>query len=108
MISATEVDQDEEEGEEEVPMLHLASFAIHKLFSEWQSEGFNIPDFKIGQPVTGNAFQPVTQIQDEIMSMPQSPPSGKSELPQNALDVHPTSLLCMVRHHHSGSVVNQI
>lgn len=31
---------------EEVPMMHLASFALHKLFSEWQAEGFEIPDFK--------------------------------------------------------------
>lgn len=30
----------------EVPMMHLASFALHKLFSEWQNDGFEIPDLK--------------------------------------------------------------
>lgn len=31
----------------EVPMMHLASFALHKLFSEWQNDGFEIPDLKV-------------------------------------------------------------
>lgn len=39
------------ETAEEVPMMHLASFALHKLFSEWQAEGFEIPDFKAGGPL---------------------------------------------------------
>lgn len=34
------------DAEEEVPMMHLASFALHKLFTEWQAEGFEIPDFR--------------------------------------------------------------
>lgn len=32
-----------EEEKEDVPMLQLASFALHKLFSEWEAEGFEIP-----------------------------------------------------------------
>lgn len=28
---------------DDVPMLQLASFALHKLFSEWEAEGFEIP-----------------------------------------------------------------
>lgn len=42
-------DVEMKEGESnsvEVPMMHLASFALHKLFSEWQNEGFEIPDLK--------------------------------------------------------------
>lgn len=35
-----------ENEDEEVPMMHLASFALHKLFTEWQADGFEIPDFK--------------------------------------------------------------
>lgn len=31
----------------DVPMLQLASFALHKLFSEWESEGFEIPFPKV-------------------------------------------------------------
>jgi hypothetical protein len=32
-----------EEEKDDVPMLQLASFALHKLFAEWESEGFEIP-----------------------------------------------------------------
>lgn len=42
-----------DEEEEDVPMMHLASFALHKLFTEWEAEGFQIPDFRNtgnGQP----------------------------------------------------------
>lgn len=35
-----------DEEEEDVPMMHLASFALYKLFSEWEAEGFQIPDFR--------------------------------------------------------------
>lgn len=37
----------EEDKADDVPMLQLASFALHKLFSEWESEGFEIPLPKI-------------------------------------------------------------
>lgn len=33
----------EEDKTDDVPMLQLASFALHKLFSEWEAEGFEIP-----------------------------------------------------------------
>lgn len=89
--------QDDDETEEEVPMIHLASFAIHKLFSEWQSEGFSIPDFKIGsQPPPAGNGQQQAQIPDDRSSVSQSPPQGKSKLPPNPTFIHPTSLLCMV------------
>lgn len=38
--------KDSDSSSVEVPMMHLASFALHKLFSEWQNEGFEIPDLK--------------------------------------------------------------
>lgn len=41
-----DVDMKDETNSVEVPMMHLASFALHKLFSEWQNEGFEIPDLK--------------------------------------------------------------
>lgn len=28
---------------EDVPMMQLASYALHKLFAEWEAEGFEIP-----------------------------------------------------------------
>lgn len=33
-------------SEETVPMMHLASFALYKLFNEWESDGFEVPDLK--------------------------------------------------------------
>lgn len=35
-------------GETEVPMAQLASFALHQLYSEWEADGFEVPDFKEG------------------------------------------------------------
>lgn len=85
--------QDTEEDEAtEVPMMHLASFALHKLFSEWQAEGFEIPDFKNMQPPP----QP-GQIEEKI---PQQPLIGKTEVPEKANAMHPTTLLCMVNHNY--------
>lgn len=37
----------EEDKADDVPMLQLASFALHKLFSEWEAEGFEIPMPKV-------------------------------------------------------------
>lgn len=88
MADGTENDNDEEG---EVPMLHLASFALHKLFSEWQSEGFEIPDFKIG-----GATSPAEAIViDKAAGTPGVPPK-RNTLPDNANSMHPTTLLCMV------------
>lgn len=88
--------------ESEVPMLHLASFALHKLFSEWQSEGFEIPDFKIGgttSPVEAAA------IVDKSDRVPGVPPK-RTQLPENAQTMHPTTLLCMVSQSHFSSYLS--
>lgn len=36
----------EEEGGETLPMIQLASFALHKLFSEWEYEGHKVPQLR--------------------------------------------------------------
>lgn len=41
-----------EEEKDDVPMLQLASFALHKLFSEWEAEGFEIPLPKVNVSLT--------------------------------------------------------
>jgi len=38
-----DVNMEEANESTDVPMLQLASFALHKLFSEWENEGFEIP-----------------------------------------------------------------
>lgn len=88
------VDNEENEDEGEVPMLHLASFALHKLFSEWQSEGFEIPDFKLGTNVGA-----VGSIENMAIDKPVKPagtPTKRIQVPDNANTMHPTTLLCMV------------
>ncbi|XP_037028159.1 uncharacterized protein LOC119068607 isoform X1 [Bradysia coprophila] len=79
-------DVDMKEGEPnavEVPMMHLASFALHKLFSEWQNEGFEIPDLKSTNP------------QEKVIAPKVS--ADKSELPANHETMHPSMLLSMMR-----------
>lgn len=43
LVSESNEDVNMEEEKDDVPMLQLASFALHKLFAEWESEGFEIP-----------------------------------------------------------------
>ncbi|XP_055297939.1 double-stranded RNA-specific editase 1-like isoform X2 [Sitodiplosis mosellana] len=86
-------DAENDNDESEVPMLHLASFALHKLFSEWQSEGFEIPDFKIGGVTS--PVEPATAV-DKTDRAPGIPPK-RTQLPENANTMHPTTLLCMMR-----------
>lgn len=43
---------DENAEEEVLPMIQLASFALHKLFSEWEYEGHKVPQLK---PTSGNS-----------------------------------------------------
>jgi len=66
----------------EVPMMHLASYALHKLFSEWQNDGFEIPDLK-------------TTNKDNIV--PPKASADKSDLPPNHENMHPSMLLSMMR-----------
>jgi len=88
----TEEAETKEEPTAEVPMMHLASFALHKLFSEWQAEGFEIPDFKTGGPAIA------TDILDaEALPLAPPPPVIKTAVPENANAMHPTTLLCMMR-----------
>jgi Double-stranded RNA binding motif len=41
--STEDISMEDETDSTDVPMLQLASFALHKLFAEWESEGFEIP-----------------------------------------------------------------
>lgn len=38
---------DDDKAEDDVPMMQLASFAIYKLFTEWEAEGYEIPMPKV-------------------------------------------------------------
>ena len=83
--------EDESEGEE-VPMMHLVSFALHKLFTEWQSDGFEIPDFK----TSGNSAASVTDTNGKLDAPVKKAAPERSELPPNASLMHPSMLLLLV------------
>lgn len=75
--------------EDDVPMLHLASFALHKLFTEWESQGFHIPDFKLPNPNEDGAA-------DVVMEPEKKVPAVRTELPTGADTMHPCMLLAIV------------
>ncbi|KAJ6638462.1 hypothetical protein Bhyg_11197, partial [Pseudolycoriella hygida] len=81
--NSDDVEMKDNDSTVEVPMMHLASFALHKLFSEWQNEGFEIPDLKS------------TNQQDKVVAHKVSP--DKTELPANYETMHPSMLLSMMR-----------
>jgi hypothetical protein len=75
------------EEEEEVPMTHLASYALHKLFAEWAKEGYEVPDFRT--PI---------QIPEGVPKPPiNTPPKARIDLPANAEKTHPAMLLQVMR-----------
>lgn len=85
-------DNDDDNDAEEVPMMHLASFALHKLFSEWQADGFEIPDFKAPPQLTGQADGLFEKAANPVATTPVI----KTQIPPNADTMHPSTLLCMV------------
>lgn len=78
-----------EEGDDDVPMLHLASYALYKLFNGWQREGFDIPPIK----------PPKASVKLEAGQHPLAPKvtKTKADLPDDAADRHPTALLAFMR-----------
>lgn len=78
---------------DDVPMVNLASFAIYKLFSEWENEGFVIPEM---HPATTGG---TSDNEGAAPAGPKEPKKApiRNELPQNWEAMHPASLLCIVR-----------
>lgn len=72
---------------DDIPMVNFASFALYKLFSEWETAGYFIPDMH--PPTTADA----TTADD-----PKTPPKPtvRTELPSNYEQMHPATLLCIV------------
>uniref|UniRef100_A0A182SJ84 DRBM domain-containing protein n=1 Tax=Anopheles maculatus TaxID=74869 RepID=A0A182SJ84_9DIPT len=78
-------------GTEDLPIVHLASFAIHKLLDDWKKDGFELPN----------------TIFNTLPSSPPSPPQHHhqewrsiktvSDLPPNAPHYHPTVLFAYMR-----------
>uniref|UniRef100_A0A6M2DU56 DRBM domain-containing protein n=1 Tax=Xenopsylla cheopis TaxID=163159 RepID=A0A6M2DU56_XENCH len=84
--------------ESQIPMLHLASFALHKLFTEWQAEGYEIP--LMSKNLTGSAMnlnETQTEISIEGKDVPKKLPKMRTELPPNPESIHPAMLLSQMR-----------
>lgn len=93
MADNNESTENDDEGE--VPMLHLASFALHKLFTEWQAEGFEIPDFKVAA-LTAAAAPIENMLIDKPSAKVPNAPANRAQVPDDAASMHPTTLLCIV------------
>ncbi|XP_062139313.1 uncharacterized protein LOC133847974 isoform X1 [Drosophila sulfurigaster albostrigata] len=89
-----------ETPEDDVPMLNLASFAIYKLFAEWEREGFVVPEM---HPSSGGNSNAQSNAQDApaaaaavVPKEPKKPPV-RTELPASWETMHPATLLCVMR-----------
>lgn len=80
--------------DDDVPMLHLASFALHKLFSEWEAQGYQIPDFRIAGQSAAQSMEDIS-AQDEMAQ--KKLPKPRIELPPNAESLHPCTVLSHMR-----------
>ncbi|XP_058063892.1 double-stranded RNA-specific editase B2-like isoform X2 [Anopheles bellator] len=74
-----------------MPMMHLASFALYKLFTEWQNEGFEIPVLRSKPKVAATTA--------DTWHNPLAPkhPKTRADLPTDAATRHPTALLAYMR-----------
>ncbi|XP_073956610.1 double-stranded RNA-specific editase 1-like isoform X2 [Choristoneura fumiferana] len=97
----SESDSASQNGEAEgaLPMIQLASFALHKLFSEWEYEGVKVPQLKQhahpkDQPAgsEGECSEPMA-----VGAPRPKPPLKRKELPPNAASLHPAMLLSYMR-----------
>ena len=77
---------------DDVPMVNLASFAIYKLFSEWENEGFVIPELHPTSSGGGNA----SDNEGSTAGKEPKKVTIRNELPPNWEAMHPASLLCVV------------
>lgn len=93
-VQAAESSEEIEDEKDEVPMLQLASYALHKLFTEWESEGFDIPFLKPPPPPTD--AQPSTNPSEAKSNTPK-PPKVRNELPPGNDTMHPVMLLSVMR-----------
>lgn len=85
-----DVDMADVSDNDDVPMLHLASYALYKLFNEWQNEGFEIPAIKPVKP-------PVKLTPAGVHPLAPKVPKTKADLPADAPSRHPTALLAFMR-----------
>lgn len=82
----------EDSDQEEVPILSLASFALYKLFAEWEKEGYFVPEMHPHE----KDFLKSTKEERGLLKKKKKPTRTEKKLPDNWSSLHPASLLCMV------------
>ncbi|XP_063703410.1 double-stranded RNA-specific editase 1 [Culicoides brevitarsis] len=82
--------------DEEVPMTHLASYALHKLFAEWAKEGYEVPDFRAPPPLTVGDHTASAAASGNAKPHAGSP-KIRTELPPAPEKLHPAMLLQIMR-----------
>ncbi|KAH8244968.1 hypothetical protein KR032_003303 [Drosophila birchii] len=91
-------DDESESPEDDLPMLNLASFAIYKLFSEWERDGYIVPEM---HPSAANASVPAAGGDAAAPPAPVPPkekkPPVRAELPVGWESLHPATILCIMR-----------
>lgn len=81
---------------DDVPMVNLASFAIFKLFTEWENEGYVVPELRVAHPPQTGSGNDSTNGDGNPQFKPPKAAPIRSELPNNWESIHPSTLLCMV------------
>ncbi|XP_052893415.1 uncharacterized protein LOC128301126 [Anopheles moucheti] len=81
---------------DDLPMEHLASFALHKLFAEWEAEGFEVPILKMTRGKL-TAQVPATGEKGAGTSLIPKVTKTVADLPPNAAKYHPTALFAYMR-----------
>ncbi|EDW27982.1 GL27226 [Drosophila persimilis] len=88
-------DGSDNESEEDILKLNLASYAMYKLFRKWKRNGYFRPEkhsLAKAQPQQEGAKSAVSIVPKE-----QKNPRGRAELPPNWQTMHPASLLQIMR-----------
>ncbi|XP_045773397.1 double-stranded RNA-specific editase B2-like isoform X2 [Maniola jurtina] len=96
--SITEESTEGGEGEEEetLPMIQLASFALHKLFAEWEYEGHKVPQLRIPNASVSDTGS-VAGSEGGSNAAPRPRALKVKVLPENAASMHPCMLLTYMR-----------
>ncbi|KAH8304469.1 hypothetical protein KR059_010687 [Drosophila kikkawai] len=98
-VEPMDTNEDESESpEDDLPMLNLASFAIYKLFSEWERDGYIVPEMHPSAASTsvpaagGDAAAPPAPVPPK-----EKKPPVRAELPNGWESLHPATILCIMR-----------
>ncbi|XP_050068567.1 double-stranded RNA-specific editase B2-like [Anopheles maculipalpis] len=81
---------------EDLPMEHLAAFALHKLFTQWESEGFEVPFVKTSRAKAATSAPASAENGAGTSIMPKVTKTV-ADLPPNASTRHPTALFAYMR-----------